>query len=176
MPGVPAVDPERPFPLQRPFTAFAMSKAGRWFGINVSARIDPLLMRLTGGRVSTLFGAPVMLLTTTGRRSGQPRTVPVLYFTEGDDVFVIASSFGRASHPAWYHNLRASRHAKLTARARTGDYVASEVLDPDERLRLYRRGERLYRGWRQYEAMAGAAGRQIAVFRLTPGTQPARGE
>ncbi|HEV3002799.1 MAG TPA: nitroreductase family deazaflavin-dependent oxidoreductase [Solirubrobacteraceae bacterium] len=176
MARVPPVDPERRFPFQGPLTAFATSRAGRWFGINVSARVDPLLMRLTRGRVSTFFGAPVVLITTTGRRSGQRRTVPVLYFTEGDDVVVIASSFGRARHPAWYHNLRASGKATLTARGRTGTYVADEVVDPDERLRLYRRGERLYSGWREYEAMAGAAGRQIAVFRLRPGDErhPAR--
>lgn len=176
MARVPPVDPDRPFPLQRRLTSFAMSSAGRWFGINVSARVDPALMRLTRGRVSTFFSAPVVLLTTTGRRSGQRRTVPVLYFTEGDDAIVIASSFGRAKHPGWYHNLRASRQATLTARGRTGAYVAHEVLDPDERQRLYRRGERLYRGWRDYEAMAGAAGRRIAVFRLSPRDQAGRAE
>jgi deazaflavin-dependent oxidoreductase (nitroreductase family) len=170
MSHIPAVDPDRPFFLQNLLTSIAMSKPGRWFAINVAARIDPVLMKLTKGRISTFFSAPVVLLTTTGRRSGQPRTVPVLYYTDGGDVIVIASSFGRAKHPGWYHNLRADGKATLTARGRSGPYVATEVADPDERLRLYRRAEHLYRGWRDYEAMAGAAGRQISVFRLAPAT------
>ena len=170
MSQIPAVDPDRPFFLQNVLTAFAMSKPGRWFAINVAARIDPILMKLTRGRVSMFFTAPVVLLTTTGRRSGQPRTVPVLYYTDGGDVIVIASSFGRAKHPGWYHNLRADRDATLTSRGRSGPYVATEVADPEERLRLYRRAEHLYSGWRDYEAMAGAAGRQISVFRLAPAT------
>ncbi len=168
MSQVPAVDPDRPFFLQDLLTSIAMSKPGRWFAINVAARIDPLLMRLSRGRVSVFFSAPVVLLTTRGRKTGVERTVPVLYYTEGDDVIVIASSFGRAKHPGWYHNLRASREATLTARGRGGRYTAIEVLDPDERIRLYRRAERMYRGWQQYEVTAGAAGRTIAVFRLSP--------
>ena len=164
---IPAVDPGRSFFLKDFLVSFAMSKPGRWFAINVAARLDPLLMKLTRGRVSMFFSAPVVMLTTTGRRSGQPRTVAVLYYTEGDDVIVIASSFGRAKHPAWYHNLRANPEATLTARGRTGRYLAQEVLDADDRLRLYRRGEDLYHGWRDYESMAGAAGRTISVFRLS---------
>ena len=168
MARIPAVDPDRPFPLKTLLTRIAMSKPGRWFAIEIAARIDPWLMKLTRGRVSSFASAPVVLLTSTGRKSGRPRTVAVLYYTEGDDVIVIASSFGRAKHPGWYHNLRATPEATLTARGRTGAYRAQEVGDPDERLRLYRRAESLYRGWRDYEAMAGAAGREIAVFRLAP--------
>ena len=168
MSKVPAVDPDRPFFLQSLLTSIAMSKPGRWFAINVAARIDPFLMRLTKGRVSTFFSAPVVLLTTRGRKTGKERTVPVLYYTEGDDVIVIASSFGRAKHPGWYHNLRASGEARLVARGGGGRYTATEVHDEDERVRLYRRAEHMYRGWREYESMAGAAGRTIAVFRLSP--------
>ncbi len=167
MSQIPPVDPDRPFFLKRTLTANAMSKPGRWFAINVAARIDPWLMKLTKGRVSTFFSAPVVMVTTTGRRSGRPRTVPVLYYTDGDDVIVIASSFGRAKHPGWYHNLRANPEATLTARGRTGRYRAHEVPDEDERLRLYRRAEHMYTGWREYETRAGAAGRKIAVFRLS---------
>ncbi len=168
MSRIPAVDPERPFPLQELLTRIGLSKPGRWFAINVAARIDPFVLAATRGRLSTFASAPVVLLTTTGRRSGQPRTAAVLYYTEGDDVIVVASSFGRAKHPGWYHNLRANPEATLTSRGRSGRYRAQEVTDPDERLRLYRRAEHMYRGWRDYEAMAGAAGLQIAVFRLSP--------
>ena len=168
MARVPPVDPARSFPLKRTLVAIAMSRPGRWFAIHVASRLDPILMKVTRGRLSTFASAPVVLLTTTGRRSGRTRTVSVLYYTEGEDVIVIASSFGRAKHPGWYHNLRAHPRATLTARGRTGAYLAHQVDDPPERLRLYRRAEALYSGWREYEARAGAAGREIAVFRLSP--------
>jgi F420H(2)-dependent quinone reductase len=65
--------------------------------------------RLSGGRVAGRIpsGAPICLLTTTGRRSGRPRTVPLVYVTDGDDLVVAASRGGMGSHPAWYLNLRA---------------------------------------------------------------------
>src|SRR5580765_4889858 len=100
----------------RAAASFVRSPAGRWFGINVSARIDPLLLRITGGRISSFQMAPIVALTVPGRRSGRPRTAPLLYFTDGDDVVLVASSFGREHHPAWYHNLRAHPEATLTAR------------------------------------------------------------
>jgi deazaflavin-dependent oxidoreductase (nitroreductase family) len=165
---VPAVQPEASFPLKELLTRFAMSRPGRWFAIHVAARVDPQLGRLTRGRLTSFLTAPVVLLTVRGARTGRERTCPLLYYTEGDDVIVIASSFGRERHPAWYHNLRATSEATLTSRGRSGRYRPREVTDEDERLRLYRRAESLYRGWRDYEVRAGSFGRRIAVFRLSP--------
>src|SRR5436305_7779455 len=97
--GVPAVDPTRQSALMRAAVAFARKPAGRWFAINVSSRVDPLLLKLSRGRASTFSMAPVVMLTVPGRKSGEPRTSALLYFTQGDDVIVIASSFGRERHP-----------------------------------------------------------------------------
>jgi len=73
----------------------AMSAANTW------------IYRLSGGRVGGrwLRGAPICLLTTTGRRSGQRRTTPLLYLERGDDVVVVASQGGMSKHPAWYLNV-----------------------------------------------------------------------
>ncbi|RBO87861.1 deazaflavin-dependent oxidoreductase (nitroreductase family) [Nocardia puris] len=59
------------------------------------------------------IGAPVILLTTTGRKSGQPRTQPLLYVHDGDTLYVIGSNFGQAHHPAWTGNLLAEPRATV---------------------------------------------------------------
>src|SRR5919107_408944 len=104
--GVPPVDPHRSTRLLRAMARFAASPTGRWVGINVSARIDPFLLRITGGRISTFAGAPIVRVTVRGRRSGEPRSSALLYFSDGEDVVLIASSFGREKHPAWYLNMK----------------------------------------------------------------------
>jgi deazaflavin-dependent oxidoreductase (nitroreductase family) len=67
------------------------------------------LYKASGGRRGTMMnGRKLILLTTTGKRSGQPRTVPVVPFIDGKDMYVIASMGGAPSHPAWYGNLVAN--------------------------------------------------------------------
>ncbi|MCW2966750.1 MAG: hypothetical protein JWM71_522 [Solirubrobacteraceae bacterium] len=166
--GVPPVDPSQP-PTRsmKAAIAFVRKPAGRWFAINVSARIDPVLLRLSGGRVSTFPMAPLVGLTVPGRKSGQPRTTPLLYFTDGEDAIVIASSFGRERHPAWYRNVMAHPEVTLNVAGADHRYVAREVTGPD-RDRLYGLAERLYAGYADYEIRAGAAGRTIPVIALRP--------
>ncbi|MCB1008353.1 MAG: nitroreductase family deazaflavin-dependent oxidoreductase, partial [Acidobacteria bacterium] len=106
---IPAVDPHAKRGLvRRAFYSFGQSKAGRWYGIKIGSRIDPPLLRLTRGRFATTSLLPLVLLQVRGARSGEMRTIPLVYFTEGDDVILIASSFGRAKNPAWYYNLVAN--------------------------------------------------------------------
>lgn len=141
------------------------SRAGRWYGMRVASRIDPLLLRLTGGRFATTSMLPLVLLNVRGRRSGELRTVPLVYFTEGDDVMLVASSFGRPSHPAWYLNVLANPDVELAAGGVTGRYRA-RVVEGAERRRLYELARRLYAGYGKYEALAGD--REIPVLRLSP--------
>ena len=107
--GVPAVDPHASSRRLRASVKFARSPFGRWFGINVSSRVDPFLLKVSGGRISTFAGAPVVDVTAPGRKSGEPRRIALLYFTAGEEVILIASSFGREQHPAWYHTVLAAR-------------------------------------------------------------------
>ena len=80
-------------------------------------------MRATRGRVGLGFGQiPIVLVTVRGARSGIERKVPLLYFTDGDDVILIASSYGKAKFPAWYYNIKANpevRSKRWGARAPT---------------------------------------------------------
>jgi len=163
---VPPLDPTQPpsRPM-RALTAFALTDAGRWFGINVASRIDPFLMRISRGRVSSFAAARVVLLTARGAKTGQPRTCPLLYFTQGDEVILIASSFGRAKHPAWYHNVMANPEVELLSRGRGGRYVARQT-EGEERARLYALAQALYSGYGPYQDRAGD--REIPVLALRP--------
>jgi deazaflavin-dependent oxidoreductase (nitroreductase family) len=95
------------------------------------------LYEATGGRVGARGGGrDMLLLTTTGRRSGEPRTLPLAYLRDGDAFVIVASNGGASRHPAWYHNLR----AHPTARVRAGRQVfeaAAVDADAAERARLW---------------------------------------
>ena len=170
---VPPFDPDAPRSrAYRVSEAFAQTRPGRWMAIHVAPPLDLMLMRLTGGRVASFPGARVATLTAPGRKSGVPRTTPLLYFTEGDDVILIASSYGRETHPGWYHNAVAAGVVDFRVGAQGGDHDVVEVVDPDERRRLYDRACGVFAGYAGYETRAGAAGRTIPVLRLTPSSRP----
>ena len=94
--------------------------------------------RTNGGKVSGMFAkAPLVLLTTTGAKSGQPRTFPVVYTRDGDCLIVVASKGGSDQNPAWYHNLVAN--PMVTVELPDETYQArAVVVDGAERDRLYR--------------------------------------
>jgi deazaflavin-dependent oxidoreductase (nitroreductase family) len=166
---VPPFDPDTPrSKAYRASEAFAQTRPGRWMAIHVAPRLDLMLMRATGGRLASFPGARVAVLTAPGRKSGVPRATPLLYFTEGEDVVLIASSYGRERHPAWYRNAVAAGVVDFRVGSRGGDHRVVEVVDPAERRRLYDRASGVFAGYAGYEARAGAAGRTIPVLRLTP--------
>ena len=144
---------------------FVMSDLGTRLAMAISTRVDPVLLRISRGRISTGIAFPVVLLSVIGRRSGLRRTVPLVYFTEGESVILIASSFGRPRHPAWYLNIRANPEVTLTAGGVVASYVAREVAGP-ERDRLFALAERLYAGYGLYARRTG--GRLIPVLVLAP--------
>jgi deazaflavin-dependent oxidoreductase (nitroreductase family) len=150
-------------PLTRALHAFGRSTAGRWYGIHVAAPVDAFLLRRTGGRVRMVGNLPTAVLGTTGAKSGQPRENPVLYFHDGDDVVLVASSFGREKHPAWYHN--AVAHPDVTLNGLR--FHAVEVTDPAEYERLFGLAVRLYPGYADYRTRTDAIGRRIPVLCLT---------
>jgi deazaflavin-dependent oxidoreductase (nitroreductase family) len=160
-----------PTRLKRMLMPFALSKAGTWYGINVASRLDPKLMKVTRGRVNLGGGViPTVLLTVRGRRSGTERTVPLVYFTEGDDVILMASSFGRPKLPAWYHNVMASPEVTLTAGGVSERYRPTEVEGP-ERDALYEKAKQIYAGYGIYEERTSGI-RKVPVLRLKPSKSP----
>ena len=154
--------------VQRILRRFAASGPGSWFFARVLHHIDRPVFRLTRGRhtfASLLSGIPILMLTTTGARSGKRRTVPVLGLPTDDGVAVIASNFGQRKHPAWYHNLRANPEGEFAYRGDVRRFRAVEV-DDERRGRIWEQGLRIYPGWSQYEVRA--SNRTIAVFLLEP--------
>lgn len=133
--------------------------------MNIAPKVDPWLLGISGGRLGMALMLPSTLLTTTGAKSGQARTNAVLYFNDGDDVIVIASSYGRDSHPAWYYNLKADPGVMI------GDgqeMTAAEVVGQSERDRLWALADRVYPLFVDYRARAAAVGRVIPIIRLSP--------
>jgi len=113
--------------------------------IKVMSQVNTAVYRWTGGllgstwRVGSAFpwGIPVLLLTTIGRKSGQPRTLPLLFIEEGDHIIIVASRGGLPSEPLWYKNLVANpecdvqiKRRKLKAKARTASPEEREALWP----------------------------------------------
>ncbi|OBK39440.1 hypothetical protein A5658_24185 [Mycobacterium sp. 1245111.1] len=88
----------------------ALNSAGTGVAIKWMSRINTWAYKVSGGRVGGTFlqGAPVALLTTIGRKSGEPRVSPLLFLRDGDRVVLVASQGGRANNPMWYLNLKAN--------------------------------------------------------------------
>ena len=149
---------------ERTLEKIARMPIGDWYMKKVAPRLDPPLLRLTGGRVSSVYPVPVMLLTTTGAKTGQPRTLPLLYISDGDHLILIASNYGKTSHPAWYRNLLANPGAEVLAGSRSGTYTASEITDAAERDRAWDLALDMYAGYGDYEGRAGD--RNIPLIRL----------
>lgn len=128
-------------------------------------RLNVPVYRLTRGRLMGKVGrAPVLLLTSTGRRSGQQRTAPVLYMADGERLIVIGSNAGNRSAPAWSHNLKANPDAEVEIGARRRS-VRARVAEGAERAELWRRMNDEYAGFDDYDARTS---RDIAVFVLEP--------
>ena len=136
-----------------------------WFLVNVGNKIDPYLMRATGGRVKSTISAPTVLLTHRGARSGRKRTTPLAYFTDGDDVILIASRGGNRNHPAWYHNITANPEVELWTKGGGGRYRAEEA-EGNERQRLWDLATGFYPGFASYQERAGE--RRIPVIVCAP--------
>ena len=96
-----------------------------------ASRLDPILYKASGGRVTSVGPQviPQLVLTTTGRKSGKERTVQLGYTEDGDDVLVVASNLGGTNHPAWSYNLDANRRAKIQLGSEKRDIVATRLTD-----------------------------------------------
>jgi deazaflavin-dependent oxidoreductase (nitroreductase family) len=142
-----------------------MSMAIGATGLRWTGKLNVPVYRLTGGRVGArISNAPVLLLTATGRKSGQLRTVPIVYLADGDRVVVIGSNAGHRAEPAWSLNLKANPEAEIEI-GRERRRVTARVAEGEERAALWRKHNEQYSGFDQYEQRTD---RNIAVFVLEP--------
>jgi len=134
-------------------------------GLRWAGKLNVPLYRLSGGRIGGKVGrAPVLLLTTTGRKSGQQRTAPVVYLADGESVVVINTNAGNARVPAWSLNLKANPQAEVE-RGRRRYRVRARVAEGDERADLWRRHNEQYAGFDDYQQQLA---REASVIVLEP--------
>jgi deazaflavin-dependent oxidoreductase (nitroreductase family) len=107
--------------------------------------------RANGGKVGGQFaGAPLLLLTTTGAKSGKPRVAPVMYLADGDRLYVFASKAGAPTHPDWFHNLVANPVATVEVGTDRFD-VKATPLEGEARDRVFALQAERYPGFKEYE-------------------------
>jgi F420H(2)-dependent quinone reductase len=134
-------------------------------GLRLVGKLNTPVYRLSGGRIGgKVGGGPVLLLTTTGRKSGQPRTAPVLYLADGDRYVVINTNAGNQKTPAWSLNLKADPEAEVEV-GRKRAKVRARIAEGEEREVLWRRHMEQYSGWDYYESKLD---RDPTVFVLEP--------
>jgi deazaflavin-dependent oxidoreductase (nitroreductase family) len=143
---------------------FANNRPGLWLSRQVAWRLDPLLLRASGGRLRFTLIIPSAVLETRGARTGLVRRHAVIYFHDGDDVVVVASKAGAATHPAWYHNARANPEVTLGGQP----FRASVVEDRSDRERLWHMADNVFAPFATYRERAATAGRTIPLLRLRP--------
>lgn len=154
----------------QPFDAETLRKARGY--MRRGSELNVRLFRATDGRLGSrwrvgrkfLRGVPVCLITTTGRRSGMERTVPLLFLRDGRDVVIVASQGGMPRHPDWYFNLTAEPKVRVELRGESFDAVA-RTADAAERARLWPRLVDLYPSFEMYQARAT---REIPIVICSP--------
>jgi deazaflavin-dependent oxidoreductase (nitroreductase family) len=153
------------------FVGLAQRLGGTHVGVLAIGRIvSPLqreLYRRTGGRLSLTGRAPVLLLTTTGRRTGKARTVPLFYVSDGDRLVVCNVNPGFERPNPWVLNLHADAHAQVQA----GRCMVTVTARPASEQELDRYWPQLTRIWPAYHAFYNRGGRR-SVFVLEPDVQP----
>ena len=144
---------------------FGRSRPGQFMARHVLFHVDPWLYRVTGGGYPQILGGPATApLASIGAKSGQRRVRQLTYFHDGPDAILLASNSAKPKNPGWYYNLKVHPECQLG----DDEFVATEVTDPAEYVRLYALAEQVYGGYEDYRVKAAHAGRQIPIVRLKP--------
>jgi deazaflavin-dependent oxidoreductase (nitroreductase family) len=148
----------------RPFSETEEKLLG--VALKIMTKTTTWVYRASGGRLGGRFlrGAPVMLLTTIGRRSGEPRTAPLIYLEDGDNVVTVASKGGSARHPLWYRNLQANPDVEVQIGADKRK-LRARIASVEEKDRLWPRLTMIYPDYDDYQARTD---RDIPVVILEP--------
>ena len=149
---------------RKPLDMFASTRVGAAMFAPILHLIDRPLLRLSKGRLAMTYGLPTALVTTTGARSGKPRSVPLLSIPYEGDLAIIGTRFGNTKHPAWYYNLLKTPEATVL---RSGEEfaVTAREATADERGEIWSRATQVYGGYDKYLTRVG--GRVVPIFVLT---------
>lgn len=128
--------------------------------------LDKGMTKLTGGRLIALGIVPALVLTTTGKKSGLPRSQPLAYVPDGEDMILIGSNWGGPKHPGWSYNLLAN--PKATVRVKGRSYpVTARLLTGSERERRWQQAVEVWPAYESYKKRC--APREIRLFLVTRG-------
>lgn len=98
------------------------------FQIKLFMKLNTLVLRLSRGRLGSKLGTQtILILHTTGRSSGQDRSIPIAYFDDEDRVLIVASNWGKDKNPDWYLNLKRDPHARLEINGKLVSVTAREA-------------------------------------------------
>ena len=162
----------RPTLVQRSVRVVASTRPGAWALSRTLPSMDRAVSRLSRGRTTLaeqLAALPVVVLTTTGRKTGRARPAQLVALPVGDTLAVLGTNFGQARTPAWALNLEADPHATVTHREVTVDVVARPANGP-ERAEVLARAAEVYVGYPKY--LERVTGRHVRVFVLDRPEKP----
>ncbi len=148
--------------MARRYAALAATRMARTISRHVNWKLDPFLLRVTGGRIATTLMFPTGLLETTGAKSGESRRHAIIYFHDGERVIIVASNAGDARQPSWYHNLVARPEVVFGGIAMR----ATRVTRSDELARLWPLADRVFPAFEKYRDLAAETGREIPIIEL----------
>jgi deazaflavin-dependent oxidoreductase (nitroreductase family) len=158
----------KPSAIQVAVQRVATAKPVTWFFAKTLRHLDGAALRLSRGQVTlsaVVAGIPVLTVTTTGARTGQRRTSPLLGVPAGDDIAVIGTSFGQPRTPGWYLNMRANPEIDVTYRNKTIRAFAREA-SPEDGQAIWDRARTIYGGYDAYARRI--KGRKIHIMILVP--------
>ena len=159
--------------FQRLVQRFASTRAGGWVFSRTLRHLDTVVARVSRGRTSApevLAGLPVLQVTTTGRRSGEPRRTFLISVPIGDTLALLGTNFGQASTPAWALNLEAEPRAGVTHRDHHVE-VRARPASEDERQQVLSSSANIYGGYLKYQERIGDR-RRVRIFVLEPAAAP----
>ena len=149
--------------FRRAYSAFSATRPALFFSRHVMWKLDPVLLRLTRGRVAGTLIFPTAVLETRGARTGERRRNAVIYWHDGDRITIAASQAGSPHNPAWYHNLLAEPDVSFG-----GAPMTAVIVDDNDRERLWTLGGRVYPAFAAYRQRAASAGRTVPLIQLVP--------
>ena len=154
--------------FQRLMQSFGSTTVGAWFFSKTLVPSDRVCRKVTKGRTSVpqlLAGLPVMFVTTKGRKSGHPRTTPLIAVPTGDSLALIGTNFGQTSTPGWVYNLETNPLVRVRYRDAEFDGVVRPAT-ADERPAIWETASTVYPGYDKYQQRI--TGRAIRIFVLEP--------
>lgn len=159
------VDPRTPRgAIYKAWTRLQGTRFAGWISRHIGWKLDPILMRISGGRIGAGVILPTALLETRGARTGKLRRNVLIYFHDGDRPTLMASHLGLPTHPSWFYNLKANPDVTFGGEP----FRAMIVEDEAERTRLWSLADLVFPPYAAYRQQAAAAGRTIPIVQMLP--------